>query len=75
MFDPSLIHQAEHVLATCRPKQLKMATVESCTGGLVAALLTEIAGSSDVVDRGIITYSNAAKHELVGVPNPLIASH
>jgi len=75
MFDPSLIHQAEHVLATCRAKQFKIATVESCTGGLVAALLTEIAGSSDVVDRGFITYSNSAKHELVGVPDPLIANH
>ena len=75
MFDPSLNHQAEYVLATCRAKQLKIATVESCTGGLVAALLTEIAGSSDVVDRGFITYSNAAKHELVGVPDPLIANH
>jgi len=75
MFDPSLIHQAEHVLAMCRAKQFKIATVESCTGGLVAALLTEIAGSSDVVDRGFITYSNAAKHELVGVSEHVIASH
>ena len=75
MFDPSLIHQAEHVLAICRAKQFKIATVESCTGGLVAALLTEIAGSSDVVDRGFITYSNAAKHELVGVSEHVIASH
>jgi len=75
MFDPSLINQAEHVLAMCRANQFKIATVESCTGGLVAALLTEIAGSSDVVDRGFITYSNAAKQELVGVPDALIASH
>jgi nicotinamide-nucleotide amidase len=52
-----------------------IATAESCTGGLVAALLTEIAGSSAVVERGFVTYSNEAKTELVGVPADLIAAH
>jgi nicotinamide-nucleotide amidase len=54
---------------------LTVATAESCTGGLVAALLTEIPGSSAVVERGFVTYSNAAKTELVGVPAELIAAH
>ena len=50
----------------------KIATAESCTGGMVAAALTDIAGSSDVVDRGFVTYSNEAKTELIGVPADLI---
>jgi nicotinamide-nucleotide amidase len=56
-------------------KGLKIATAESCTGGLVAALLTEISGSSAVVERGFVTYSNEAKTELIGVPADLIATH
>jgi nicotinamide-nucleotide amidase len=49
---------AKRLLALCRERGLKIATAESCTGGLVVAALTEIAGSSDVVDRGFVTYSN-----------------
>ena len=60
---------AKRLLALCRARGLKIATAESCTGGLVAGALTEIAGSSDVVDRGFVTYSNEAKHEMLGVPN------
>jgi nicotinamide-nucleotide amidase len=52
-----------------------IATAESCTGGLIAATLTEIAGSSDVVDRGFVTYSNEAKSDLLGVPAELITTH
>ena len=59
---------AKHVLELCRARGLRIATAESCTGGLVAAALTEIAGSSDVVERGFVTYSNEAKAELLGVP-------
>jgi nicotinamide-nucleotide amidase len=59
---------AKHVLELCRSRGLRVATAESCTGGLVAAALTEIAGSSDVVDRGFVTYSNEAKAEMLGVP-------
>lgn len=66
---------ASQVLDNCRRRGLKVATVESCTGGLVAATLTEIAGSSDVVERGFVTYSNEAKTELAGVPPALIAAH
>jgi nicotinamide-nucleotide amidase len=58
---------AARLLAACRSRGLKVATAESCTGGLVAGALTEIAGSSDVFDRGFVTYSNAAKHEMLGV--------
>src|ERR1700730_8921797 len=60
------------LLSACREARLKLATAESCTGGLVAAALTDIAGSSDVVERGFVTYSNAAKSELLGVPSALI---
>jgi nicotinamide-nucleotide amidase len=59
---------AKRVLDLCRARGIHVATAESCTGGLVAAALTEIAGSSDVVDRGFVTYSNEAKAELLGVP-------
>ncbi|MEO1281823.1 MAG: CinA family protein [Pseudomonadota bacterium] len=67
MFDPELIQKAEAFLQSCRAKGVKIATAESCTGGLIAAVLTAIPGSSDVVDRGFITYSNAAKVNLLGV--------
>ncbi len=66
---------AETVLARCRAKKWTLATAESCTGGLVAAALTDIAGASDVVERGFVTYSNRAKSELLGVPAELIARH
>ena len=59
---------ASIALDTCRMKKLKVVTAESCTGGLIAGLLTEIPGSSDVVERGFITYSNEAKHEMLNVP-------
>ncbi|SEW18194.1 nicotinamide-nucleotide amidase [Aliiroseovarius sediminilitoris] len=58
---------ASDLLDLCRTKGLIIATAESCTGGMVGAWLTEVAGSSDVFDRGFITYSNAAKHEMLGV--------
>lgn len=62
---------AARVLEVCRGAGIKLATAESCTGGLIAGALTEIAGSSDVVDRGFVTYSNEAKHEMLGVPMAL----
>jgi nicotinamide-nucleotide amidase len=64
----TLIEQAAALLELCRRKQIKVATAESCTGGLVAATLTEIPGSSDVVERGFVTYSNDAKETMLGVP-------
>jgi nicotinamide-nucleotide amidase len=66
---------AAAILDACRTRRLKLATVESCTGGMIAAALTDIAGSSDVVERGFVTYSNEAKTALVGVPPEQIAAH
>jgi nicotinamide-nucleotide amidase len=65
---PTLIEQATALLELCRSKRFRIATAESCTGGLIAAMFTEIPGSSDVVERGFVTYSNEAKHEMLGVP-------
>jgi len=72
---PEMKTRAAALLDAYKAKGLKIATAESCTGGLVAALLTEISGSSAVVERGFVTYSNEAKTELIGVPAELIASH
>jgi nicotinamide-nucleotide amidase len=68
-----LLPLAAEIITTARQHGLKIATAESCTGGLVAAVLTEIAGSSAVVDRGFVTYSNTAKSDLLDVPAGLIA--
>jgi nicotinamide-nucleotide amidase len=73
MFTSALLSLAEVVLAEAREQQLRIATAESCTGGLIAALLTEIPGSSDVLDRGFVVYSNRAKSDLLAVPGDLIA--
>ena len=75
MFDADLIQSATALLAECRSRGLMLATAESCTGGLIAGVLTEIAGSSDVVDRGFVTYSNAAKSDMLGVPPELIEAN
>jgi nicotinamide-nucleotide amidase len=72
MFSPALLSLAKTVLDAAREKKLRIATAESCTGGLIAGLLTEIPGSSDVVERGFVVYSNKAKRELLGVPGALI---
>ena len=74
-FEPALLKQVEALLAQCRAGGLKIATAESCTGGLVSGCLTEIAGSSDVFERGFVTYSNDAKTQLLGVPAAVIAQH
>ncbi len=73
MFSADLLERAEKLLVQCRTRELKIATAESCTGGLIAALFTEIAGSSDVFERGFVTYSNEAKNELLDVPMGMIA--
>ena len=74
MNDSGLIGQERALLDLCRRKKLTIATAESCTGGLVAAALTEIAGSSDVFERGFVTYSNAAKEAMLGVPAATLAT-
>lgn len=75
MFSEDLRARAETLLAAARAKGLRIACAESCTGGLIAGLLTEIPGSSDVVDRGFVTYSNKAKEEMLGVPGAMIRQH
>ena len=66
-FPNELNSNAEILIHLCREKNVRLSTVESCTGGLLAGCLTDIAGSSDVLDRGFVTYSNEAKNEEVGV--------
>lgn len=75
MFDSELLKLAEIVLDKARAQRLRIAAAESCTGGLVAGLLTEIAGASDVFERGFVVYSNEAKTQMLGVPADVIASH
>jgi len=75
MLSSAILETAAALLDACRERGIRLATAESCTGGLIAAALTAIAGSSDVVDCGFITYSNDAKTELVGVPPDTIARH
>lgn len=71
--DEQLTFLCEVALSRCRAEGVKVATAESCTGGMVAALLTSVAGSSDVFERGFVTYSNEAKTGLLGVPAEIIA--
>ena len=71
MFSDQIEQLATETLTACRKRGWKLATAESCTGGLIGAALTEIAGSSDIVDRGFITYSNEAKMALLQVAEEL----
>ena len=75
MFPDDIEALARQVIEAAAARGLMVATAESCTGGLVAGALTAIAGSSAVVERGFVTYSNAAKTELLGVPADLIEAH
>lgn len=75
MFDRQLIIEAKDTLDMLREGGLMLATAESCTGGLVAGVLTSIAGSSGMIERGFVTYSNAAKSEMLGVPMAMIEQH
>ena len=75
MFSTALTDQAAQLLAAARAKGLKIVTAESCTGGLIAGLLTDIAGSSDVFERGFVTYSNPAKEEMLGVSAAMLRQH
>ncbi len=73
MFPETTVKLAEQVIAVAKSRGLKIATVESCTGGLIAGALTSVSGSSDVLDRGFVTYANEAKTEMVGVPASLLS--
>lgn len=75
MSEAELYRLAKSVLKSAEANGIMIATAESCTGGLIAAALTEVPGSSTVVDRGFITYSNEAKTDLVSVPADFIARH
>jgi nicotinamide-nucleotide amidase len=75
MIEDELRRMATRVLELCRARGMRIVTAESCTGGLVAAALTEIAGSSDVVEGGFVTYSNAAKQATLGVPAGTLSRH
>jgi nicotinamide-nucleotide amidase len=75
MSDPAILKAATALIDLCVRKQLKLATAESCTGGLVASALTEVPGSSAVLDRGFITYSNAAKQQMLGVSADILRNH
>lgn len=73
LFPRRLVHLAELTLSEASAAELKIVTAESCTGGLIAGLLTEIPGCSSVVERGYVVYSNEAKREMLGVAGDLIA--
>jgi PncC family amidohydrolase len=75
MFSPSLLEKAASLVALCRSHGLSITTAESCTGGLVAALLTEIPGASALFNQGYITYANSAKTQLLGVPEATLEAH
>jgi nicotinamide-nucleotide amidase len=75
MLDHDASYAAAALLDLCRKKQLKIVTAESCTGGLVAGAITDIAGSSDVLDRGFVTYSNESKQQMLGVPAVTLREH
>lgn len=75
MFPDDVLVAAGAVIAVARERGVMLATAESCTGGLVAAALTEVAGSSAALDRGFVTYSNAAKLDLLGVPLDTLETH
>ena len=75
LFPDSHLDLARRLLAACEAAGLRLATAESCTGGLIAGCLTEIAGSSTVVDRGYVVYDNRAKEEMLGVPPETLRQH
>ena len=75
LFPSALLSKAVLLIGAAGEKRLRIAAAESCTGGLLTALLTEIPGSSAVVERGFVTYSNEAKRELLGVPGDVLADY
>ena len=75
MFPEELTELTIKLISSCRSQDIKIATAESCTGGLIAGCLTSISGSSDVFERGFNTYSNNAKVEMLNVPKDMIIAH
>jgi nicotinamide-nucleotide amidase len=75
MLDDDIVEAARRLLDICRRKNLTVATVESCTAGLIAGTLTEVPGTSSILDRGFVTYSNQAKQDMVGVSAATLKAH
>ena len=75
MFPPDILQSASRVIEALRTKSRKITTVESCTGGLVAAAITSVAGSSDVFEYGFVTYADTAKADMIGIDAALIKRH
>ncbi len=75
MFPLEIVTLARLLVDEARQRSLRLVTAESCTGGLVAGAICQVAGASDVFERGFVTYSNRAKQELLGVPGDLIADY
>jgi nicotinamide-nucleotide amidase len=75
LYPPQIETKAQRVIEQCRERGLMLVTAESCTGGLIAGALTDISGSSAVVDRGFVTYSNEAKQEMIGVQAATLAAY
>jgi nicotinamide-nucleotide amidase len=75
MVDDDIVEAAKNLLDICRRKNLTIATAESCTAGLIAGTLTEIPGVSSILDRGYVTYSNEAKHQMLGVSRDILDRH
>jgi nicotinamide-nucleotide amidase len=75
MLDDDIVAAAHRLLDICKRKKLLIATAESCTAGLVAGTLTEVPGVSSILDRGYVTYSNEAKHDMLGVSRDTLARH
>lgn len=75
IFDENDLHRASRLIESCRAARIRLAAAESCTGGLLAALITAIPGSSEVFDRGFVTYSNDAKTECLGVPPHILEAY
>src|ERR1044071_6299437 len=75
MLDDDIVEAGKRLLDICKRKNLLIATAESCTAGLVSGTLTEIPGVSSILDRGYVTYSNEAKHEMLGVPRDVLDRH
>jgi nicotinamide-nucleotide amidase len=75
MLDDDIVLAAKNLLEICKRKNLLVATAESCTAGLIAGTLTEVPGTSSILDRGYVTYSNEAKHEMLGVSRDILDKH
>ena len=75
MIDDDIVEAAKRLLDICKSKHLTLATAESCTAGLVAGTLTEVPGTSSILDRGFVTYSNQAKQDMLGVSATTLRSH